>query len=101
MPPLDISGPLMLSTSLRRIRVGDVARDVTEPDLRALFLAFGPIRSYVRPLDRLTGRPGDAVLIEMAEPTATEAVRALDGRLLRNRLLTVTAYVVDAVKQPR
>lgn len=92
------STQITVSTAIRRIRVGDLGPRTTEADVRGLLLAFGPIRSYRRPLDRVTRRPSDFAMVEMQDPAATNAVRALHGRIFQDRILVVTAQVTDATK---
>lgn len=89
---------MQLSTSMRTIRIGDLRRDVTEADVRGLLAAFGPTYSFTRPADVVTKQPGDFALITMNDPGATRAVAALHGRVFRDRLLVVSAYVADATK---
>jgi len=92
------STQITVSTAIRRIRVGDLGPRTTEADVRGLLLAFGPIRSYRRPLDRVTRRPSDFAMVEMQDPAATNAVRALHGRNFRDRILVVTAQISDSTK---
>ena len=90
---------MQLSTSMRTIRIGDLRQDVTESDVRGLLAAFGPTHAYTRPADLITKRPGDFALITMNDPGATRAVAALHGRVFRDRLLVVSAYVPDAARR--
>lgn len=89
---------ITISNAIRRIRVGDLGPRATEADVRGLLLGFGPIRSYQRPLDRATRRPSDFAMVEMQDPAATRAVRALNGRNFRDRILVVTAQISDSTK---
>ena len=89
---------ITISNAIRRIRVGDLGPRATEADVRGLLLRFGPIRSYQRPLDRATRRPSDFAMVEMQDPAATRAVRALHGRNFRDRILVVTAQISDSTK---
>lgn len=89
---------ITISNAIRRIRVGDLGPRATEADVRGLLLGFGPIRSYQRPLDRATRRPSDFAMVEMQDPAATRAVRALHGRNFRDRTLVVTAQISDSTK---
>lgn len=89
-----------VSTAMRRIRIGEVAKTTTEADLRGLLTRFGSIRSYVRPLAPNTRRPGEVVFVEMSEPGATQAAAALGGQVLRGRPLVVTMQVPDSVRGP-
>lgn len=87
-----------VSTATRRIRIGEVAKTTTEADLRGLLARFGSIRSYVRPLDPKTKRPGEVVFVEMSEPGATQAAAALGGHVIRNRPLAVTMQVLNSTR---
>lgn len=82
---------------LRRIRLGDLGRDVTEADLRAMLLAFGSVKSFVRPTDPATRRQRDFAIVEMADPDASRAVLVLNGRVLREHIMVVNTYVLGGL----
>ena len=67
-----------------------LAADVTEPELRAMLRAYGPVLSYVRPTDALTGRAGATVYAEMSALDAAAAVNALDGRERHGHFMTMS-----------
>ena len=73
----------------KRIQVGNLASRAIEVHLRSLFLAYGKVLSYDRPLDAQTGRPGPFAYIEMAPDDADAAVAGLDGREVGGMLLQV------------
>lgn len=87
-----------VSTAMRRIRIGELAKTTTEADLRGLLTRFGSIHSYVRPLTPKTRRPGEVVFVEMSDPGATQAAAALGGQVLRGRPLAVTMQVLDSAR---
>ena len=89
---------VQVSTAMRRIRIGDLARTTTEADLRGLLARFGAIRSYVRPVDPKTKRPGEVVFVEMSDPGATRAAGMLGGHSIRNRPLVVSMQVLDSTR---
>lgn len=76
---------------LQRVQIGNLARAATEAQLRGLFLVFGKLISFERPLDLDTGRPGAFVYIEMAAPDAAAAIAALNGHVIGGEALAVTA----------
>ena len=91
-----MTAPLELPSSVRTIRVGNIAPGVTEADLRGLFVAFGRVLTHARPVDTTTGRPGEFVLLQLADPGATRAQAALNGRLVKGKQLTVSTFASDA-----
>jgi RNA recognition motif-containing protein len=59
------------------IYVGNLAREVTEEDLRTEFSAFGQVASVTVLKDKFTGETRGFGFVEM--PTAAEAQAAIDG----------------------
>lgn len=90
-----MAAPIELSSSVRTLRVGNIAPGVTEADLRGLFVAFGRVLTHARPVDPSTKRPGDFVLVQLADPGATRAQAALNGRLVKGQPLMVSAVASD------
>ncbi len=76
---------------LQRIQIEHVADDTTEVVLRALFLTHGRIEAFSRPVNSLTGRAGSMAFIEMASADAAQAIRALNGHHLGDKVLAVSA----------
>lgn len=74
----------------QRIQVGNLTT-ASEVQLRALFLAHGPVVSYERTIDAFTERPGAFVYIEMEPAHAAAAIKALNGHKLGTGALTVIA----------
>lgn len=78
------------------VELTNLTRDVTEHELRAVLLAYGPVLSFVRPSSGITGRPGTAAYAEMAPPHARAAVEALQGREQKGRVLTLAIVAEPA-----
>ena len=75
-----------------KIYVGNLSFDVTEDELRAEFAAYGAVESVAVPSDKYSGRPRGFAFIEM--PSVAEgqaAIAALNGKMLKDRTLTVNA----------
>jgi RNA recognition motif-containing protein len=72
--------PDQAGRKFQRIQIGNLGSGAIEVHLRSLFLAYGHVISYERPLDPATGRPGSYAFIEMASDAADAAVAALNGR---------------------
>lgn len=86
-----MTAPVEHSSRVRTLRVENIATGVTEADLRGLFVAFGRVLTHPRPIDATTGRPGDFVLVQLADPGAMRAQAALNGRLVKGQPLMVSA----------
>lgn len=68
-----------------KIRVENVAADVTDEELRMLFECFGNVASVER------SGPGGTAVVEMPDrEAAKEAVGGLDGQNLKGRELSVS-----------
>ena len=75
-----------------KIYVGNLSFDVTEEELRAEFAAFGKLESVNIITDKFSGRPKGFAFVEM--PAVSEgqaAITALNGKMLKDRALTVNA----------
>ena len=75
-----------------KIYVGNLSFDVTEEELRGEFASFGEVESVAIPTDRYSGRPRGFAFVEM--PAVSEgqaAIAALNGKMLKERTLTVNA----------
>lgn len=88
-------------TTHHRIQVGNLGPGATEPILRGLFLPYGPVVSYDRPVDSGTGRPGRFVYVEMASADAEAAVAGLAGYEIGGKTLTFTATQTVPVEADR
>ncbi|MFA7295567.1 MAG: RNA-binding protein [Dehalococcoidia bacterium] len=78
------------------IELTNLTRDVTEHELHAMLLPFGPVLSYVRPTSGFTGRPGTTAYAEMAPSDARAAVEALHGREQKGRVITLAVVAEPA-----
>ncbi len=75
-----------------KIYVGNLARDVTEEELRTEFAASGKVESVSIVTDKYTGQPKGFAFVEM--PLVAEgqaAIVALNGKTLKDRALVVNA----------
>ena len=73
-----------------RLFVGNLAYDVTETELRALFSAAGQPSSVRLPTDRETGKPRGFAFVEFGDRAqAEEAIRSLNQVMFKGRALVV------------
>jgi RNA recognition motif-containing protein len=75
-----------------KIYVGNLSFDITEEELRKEFQAYGQVGTVEIIKDKFTGKPKGFGFIEM--PTISEAqaaIAALNGKMLKERALTVNA----------
>ena len=72
------------------IYIGNLAREVTEDELRALFEPFGEVTRVVIIKDRYSGESRGFGFVEMPSHAAAEkAMKELDGKEFRGRNLKV------------
>jgi len=72
------------------IYIGNLAREVTEDELRALFEPFGEVTRVVIIKDRYSGESRGFGFVEMPSRAAAEkAMKELDGKEFRGRNLRV------------
>jgi RNA recognition motif-containing protein len=72
------------------IYVGNLAREITEDELRAAFEAFGKVSSVSLLKDRLTGEPRGFAFVEMPNQAEGQAaLTGLNGTSLKGRTLRV------------
>lgn len=83
---------------MKSIYVGNLPFTSTEDDVRQLFEAYGDVSSVKLINDRETGRPRGFGFVEMEDPEAEAAIRALDGNDFNGRSLRVNEA---QPKQPR
>jgi len=73
------------------IFVGNLARDVTEEDLKTEFAAFGVVSSVALIKDKYSGQPKGFAFVEMANKEEGEAALAgLKGKTLKERTLDLS-----------
>lgn len=76
---------------MTRMYVGNLSVEVTGPDLRALFAAYGEVNSAHVVTDSTDGRSRGFGFVEMpGQAQALRALRALDGTPLKGRTLNVS-----------
>jgi len=73
-----------------RIYVGNIAREVTDDDLRGAFAAFGQVESAMVLKDKFTGESRGFGFVEMlAASEAQAAINGMNGKSLKGRNLNV------------
>ncbi|MFC2051948.1 RNA recognition motif domain-containing protein [Chloroflexota bacterium] len=71
---------------------GNLPYEVTEGDLRQGFEAFGEVTSVNIVTDKYSGRPRGFGFVEMtSESESQAAITGLNGKMLKERTLTVNA----------
>jgi len=73
----------------KRIYVGNITFSCTEEELEQLFSEHGAVESVKIITDRETGRSRGFAFVEMEEAGADAAIKALDGRDMGGRPMTV------------
>jgi len=77
--------------TMTKLFVGNLSFEVTEDDLRAAFVAYGPVSSATVATDRSDGRSRGFGFIEMSsQPQAMAAIQGLDGTDLKGRRINVS-----------
>ncbi|HEY0768932.1 MAG TPA: RNA-binding protein, partial [Sphingobacteriaceae bacterium] len=72
------------------IYVGNLSRQAAESEVRALFEAFGEVKSVKLVKDFQTGEPRGFAFVEMpVKEQANEAINALDSKEFQRRTLKV------------
>lgn len=76
----------------KKLYVGNLSYEVTETELRELFVKHGAVEEAKIITDRETGRPRGFGFVTMGSPDdASKAIDALNGQPFRGRNLTVNA----------
>jgi RNA recognition motif-containing protein len=74
----------------KKLYVGNVSFDSTEPEIRELFEPFGPIVDLYLPIDKYTGNPRGFVFVTLENASsADEAIEKLNGQEFGGRNLKV------------
>ena len=74
----------------KRVFVGNLPYDVTEPDLREFFSSIGPLSTVIIPVDRETGKRRGFAFVEFSDPAqAEEASRKLNNQSFKGRNITI------------
>ena len=72
------------------IYVGNLNRQASENELKALFAQFGEVKSVKIVKDHLSGEPRGFAFVQMADSSsATQAISALDSKEFGERRLKV------------
>ncbi len=72
------------------IYVGNLSRQATENEVRALFDGYGEVKSVKIIKDHISGEPRGFAFVEMPDNNqANEAIRALESSPFQNRTLKV------------
>ncbi len=75
---------------MKNLYVGNLSHSTTEPELRAVFEAHGPVEKVSIMTDRETGRARGFAFVEMTNASeADKAVAALNGTELGGRTLKI------------
>ncbi len=81
-----------------RLYVGNIARDVTEEDLRSAFQGFGQVEQVQIMKDKFNSAPKGFAFVEMpSREEAEKAIAGLKGTPLKGRSLDIT----EAFAKPR
>jgi RNA recognition motif-containing protein len=72
------------------IYVGNLSRDLTEDELRQAFEAYGEVSSATIIKDKFSGESRGFAFVEMpTKSEAVEAIKELDGKDMKGRLVIV------------
>ena len=73
------------------IFVGNLAREVTEEDLKAEFSPFGEVSSVALIKDKFSGQPRGFAFVEMPnKEEGAAALAGLKGKMLKERTLDIS-----------
>ncbi|RPJ47266.1 MAG: RNA-binding protein [Candidatus Latescibacterota bacterium] len=72
-----------------KLYVGNLPFSATDDEIREMFAKHGAVREVRLVTDRETGRPRGFGFVEMDDEEAAAAIRALDGKDVGGRNLTV------------
>ena len=76
---------------MTRMYVGNLSSEVTGSDLRGLFAAYGQVNSAQVVMDSTDGQSRGFGFVEMpGQVQAANAIRALDGTVLKGRTMKVS-----------
>jgi RNA recognition motif-containing protein len=72
------------------IYVGNIAREVTEEELRTAFAEFGEVNTLTILKDKYTNEPRGFGFVEMpSKSEAIEAIKQMDGKEIKGKRLIV------------
>lgn len=73
------------------IFVGNLAREVTEEDIKAEFAPFGEVSSVALIKDKFSGQPRGFAFVEMPnKEEGAAAVSGLKGKMLKERTMDIS-----------
>jgi RNA recognition motif-containing protein len=70
--------------------VSNLGFQVTDEDLKSLFVPFGEVESVKIITDRETGRSRGFAFVEMSDEAAEKAMQELDGAQIQGRAIVVS-----------
>ena len=85
----------------KKIYVGNLSFHATEEQVRDMFSEFGAIESLAMINDRDTGRFRGFAFVEMEDSAANAAIKALNGKEIEGRELTVNEAALTPLKVTR
>jgi RNA recognition motif-containing protein len=74
---------------MKTLFVGNLAAEITEEELSALFSEYGKVRNVVVPRDIFSGRNKGFGFIDMEGHEARAAMAGLNGKLYREKNLKI------------
>ena len=74
---------------MKRMFVGNLADDTSEPDIKELFSGYGTVRGIDLATDVFTGKCKGFGFVEMEGHEARAAMAALDGKVFKGRPIKV------------
>ena len=78
------------TNKIQKIHIGNLALTSSEAGVREFFAPHGEVRSFERPLDKVTNVPGGFAYVEMAQADAAKAITALNGQQLDGQALRIS-----------
>lgn len=77
-----------------KLQITDIARDLSEEDLKKLFEKYAPILECTLVLDKDTGKSkGFGFVTLESEALALKAIQVLNGRMVQGKKIKVKARV--------
>lgn len=85
-----------------KLYIGNIDREASEDDLRQAFEVHGQISEVTIIKDRMTGEPrGFAFITFPNDEEAKNAIKAVNGQMLKGRALRVTEALAKEDRPPR
>ena len=84
------------------IYVGNLSYNVTEDDLRAMFVEFGEVDSVKIIMDKFSGQSKGFGFVEMpSNSEADQAIKALNGNSIKGRAIKINQANPDGKRASR